>query len=95
MSAPMDRDTFVARTVAWISGTIAPAGVTIDADTPLFASGLIDSIRVLQLIAWTEHALGMRIPDARIRMDHFRTVRHIADAFAGADTVTGDDNAAA
>jgi len=71
------------------------ASFTIDADTPLFANGLINSIRVLQLIAWTEHALGMRIPDARIRMDHFRTVRHIADAFAGADRTKGGDDAAA
>ena len=94
MNAPMDHETFVVRTVAWINGTLVPSGVTVDADTPLFANGLINSIRVLQLIAWTEHALDMRIPDARIRMDHFRTVQHIADAFAGVVTVTGDDNAA-
>ena len=50
-----------------------------DADTPLFANGLINSIRILKLIAWTEHALAKRIPDARIRMDNFRTVRRIAD----------------
>ena len=94
MSAPMDRDTFMVRTVEWINGTLVRSGVTVDADTPLFASGLIDSIRVLQLIAWTEHALGIHIPDLRIRMDHFRTVRHIADAFAPADTVAGAVDAA-
>ena len=95
MSAPMDQATFVVRTVAWINATLVPAGITIDADTPLFTNGLINSIRVLQLIAWTEHALDMRIPDARIRMDYFRTVRHIADAFACASAVDGGDNAAA
>ena len=95
MSAPMDHATFVVRTVVWINETLVPTGVTVDAETPLFADGLINSIRVLQLIAWTEHALDMRIPDARIRMDHFRTVRHIADAFAGARSVAGDDDAAA
>jgi acyl carrier protein len=83
MSAPMDRATFVARTVEWINRTLVPAGVAIDADTPLFADGLINSIRVLRLIAWTEHALSLRIPDSQIRMDHFRTVRRIADTFAG------------
>ena len=91
----MDHTTFVARTVAWINATLVPAGVTVDADTPLFANGLINSIRVLHLIAWTEHALGMRIPDTRIRMDHFRTVQHIADAFAPAEAATGDDDVAA
>ena len=82
MSAPMEHATFVELTVDWINRTLVPAGVTIDADTALFADGLINSIRILQLIAWTEHALGLRIPDVQIRMDHFRTVRRIADTFA-------------
>jgi acyl carrier protein len=78
----MDYATFVASTVDWINRTLVPAGVPIDADTPLFANGLINSIRVLRLIAWTEHALLLRIPDSRIRMDYFQTVRRIADVFA-------------
>ena len=53
MRAPMDNATFVVRTVEWINATLVPAGVTVDADTPLFSNGLINSIRVLQLIAWT------------------------------------------
>jgi len=79
----MDHATFVARTVDWINRTLVPAGVTIHADTPLFTDGLINSIRILRLIAWTEHSLGVRIPDSQIRMDYFRSVRHIADRFAG------------
>ena len=93
MSTPMDHATFVVRTVDWINHTLVPAGVTIDADTPLFANGLINSIRILPLIAWTEHALGIRIPDARIRMDYFRTVRQIASTFAAAPE--GDTDVAA
>jgi acyl carrier protein len=95
MSAPMDYATFVAQTVAWINRTLVPAGVAVDADTPLFANGLINSIRVLQLIAWTEHALAIRIPDSRIRMDYFRTVRRMADAFATKDVETGGADVAA
>ena len=95
MSAPMKHAAFVARTVQWINRTLVPEGVTIDADTPLFANGLIDSIRVLRLIAWTEHALELRIPDTRIRMDYFRTVRTIADTFAGAANAQGGSDAAA
>lgn len=82
MNTPADSGAFVQRTVDWINRTLVPAGVEIDADTPLFANGLINSIRILKLIAWTEHALGIRIPDSRIRMDHFRTVRRIAEVFA-------------
>ena len=95
MSAPTKHAAFVARTVDWINRTLVPEGVTIDADTPLFANGLIDSIRVLRLIAWTEHALDLRIPDTRIRMDYFRTVRTIADTFADAASTQGGSDAAA
>ena len=95
MSAPTMHATFIARTVEWINRTMVPEGVTINADTPLFANGLIDSIRVLRLIAWTEHALVLRIPDSRIRMDYFRTVRSIADTFAPATSAQGGSGAAA
>ena len=95
MRVPMDGATFVARTVEWINRMLVPAGVTIDADTPLFANGLINSIRILQLIAWTEHALDLRIPDEQIRMDHFRTVQHIADTFAESRATPGGADVAA
>ena len=93
MPAP-DRNAFVARTVDWINRTLVPEGVTVDADTPLFASGLINSIRILRIIAWTEHATGRRIPDAAIRMDNFRTVRRIADVFCATEDVGGSGVAA-
>ena len=78
---------FVDEMVVWLNTRVARPGVTVDADTPLFEGGLIDSIRVLELIAWTEDAIGAVIPDARIRMDNFRTVRRIAEVFVreGAD----------
>jgi acyl carrier protein len=75
-------ESFAAAMLAWLNARFAPAGVTIELDTPLFASRLIDSIRLLELIAWTERATGREIPDARISMDNFRTVRRIAAVFA-------------
>ena len=95
MTTPTKHATFVAETVDWINRTLVPRDVSIDADTALFANGLIDSIRVLRLLAWTEHALGLRIPDSRIRMDYFRTVRTIADTFAGSAGAGGGDDVAA
>ena len=95
MSLPMNHEMFLAETITWINRSMVPSGVTIDADTLLFANGLINSIRVLRLIAWTEHALGIRIPDARIRMDYFRSVRQIACTFAPPSTVKGDSDVAA
>ena len=59
----------------------APKGVRVDADTPLFATRLLDSLKVLELIAFTEQAIGRPIPDSHIRMDNFQTVARIATVF--------------
>ena len=57
------------------------------ATTPLFASRLIDSLRILELIAWTERAVGREIADGEIRTDNFASAARIVDTFAagGAD----------
>jgi acyl carrier protein len=51
--------------------------------TPLFASGLIDSLKVLDLISFVESTLGIRIPDHKITLDNFRTIKAISKAFCG------------
>jgi acyl carrier protein len=86
----MTRERFITEMVTWLRDRLAPTEILITADTPLFAHGLMDSIRVLELIAYTERAIGSVIPDTRIRMDNFRTVGRIADVF-----LTGVDYAAA
>jgi len=77
----MTRERFITEMVAWLRDRLAPTEIIIVADTPLFTPGLMDSIRVLELIAYTERAIGSVIPDSRIRMDNFRTVGRIADVF--------------
>ena len=79
----MNRDRFVEETVAWINAGLAPDGIRIRSDTRMFADRLIDSIRILHLIAWTERALGREIQDRDIRMDNFTSVERMADAFLG------------
>ena len=86
MSAPVaasapTRESFVRETLAWVNRRFAPAGPPVSADTPLFAGGLVNSLGILELIAWTERAAGRRIPDVDIRMDNFRTVARIAEVF--------------
>ena len=68
--------------LAWLNVRFAPDGPPILADTAIFAAGLIDSLRVLELIAWTERAIGDEIPDAAIRIDNFATPARIAERFA-------------
>ena len=76
------RPGFIETMLDWLNTTIAPPGVTIGAETPLFRSGIINSIRILDLIAWTERATGLPIPDRDIRMDNFQSVARIAEVFA-------------
>jgi acyl carrier protein len=55
----------------------------VDADTYLFADGLIDSLKILQLIAFLEVQIRRDIPDTEVVMEHFRTVRTMAAHFGG------------
>lgn len=90
--APRD-EVVLARLVAWLNRRLAPPGRSIGPDTPLFAGGLINSIRVLDLIAWVERELGREIADVEIRMDNFATPARVAEHFfrdTDADAGTGD-----
>jgi acyl carrier protein len=80
--APAHPTHFLEALLAWLNGRFARDGVVIGADTPLFTSRLIDSLRILELIAFTERGLDLRIPDSAVRMDNFATPRRIAKVFA-------------
>ena len=80
----MEREIFIRDMTDWLNRRVAPAGVTVDADTRLFDHGVVDSLGILRLIAWTERAIGRRIADREIRMDRFGSVTDIANAFLDA-----------
>ena len=84
------QEEFASRMVVWLNEVLVPNGVRVDADSPLFATRLLDSLKVLELIAFTEQAIGRPIPDSHIRMDNFQTVARIATVF-----VPLEDHAAA
>jgi hypothetical protein len=75
------RERFASEMVAWINSRLAPPGMQVDARTPLFASRIINSIKILELIAWTERATGRPVPDTHVRLDNFCSVERIAAAF--------------
>ena len=79
------RDALERDLLRWCNERLAPPGVVLAEDTPLFATRLVDSIRILELIAWVERAVGAAIPDAAIRMDNFRSVSRIAEVFGSAE----------
>ena len=76
-----DRDVVLRDLLAWLNARFAPDGPPIVATTPLFAGRLIDSLRILELIAWTERALGREIADGDIRTDNFASAARIVDTF--------------
>lgn len=81
MKSIVDRERFIAELVSWLDRRLAPPGMTVGPTTVLFEGRLIDSVRILDLIAWVERATGRQIPDTRIVMDNFRTAERIADVF--------------
>ena len=85
----MQREIFIDRMVDWLNRRVAPDGVIIDADTRLFESGIIDSLGILRLIAWTEVAIGREIQDREVRMDRFGSVSDIATHFLAGDGSAG------
>ena len=89
MSVNGHRSAFTDALVEWMNRKLVRNGAVVTADTQLFETGLIDSMAILKLIAWTERELGVVIPDDKIRMDFFRTPRRIAETF-----VNGERNAA-
>jgi acyl carrier protein len=75
------RTRFEVAMLAWLNTRFASKGVVITKETPLFGRGVIDSLGILELIAWTEVNTGQIVPDENIRMDNFGTVARIAQIF--------------
>ena len=85
---PVTREEFARDLLAFISGPLGarrrtPAVIgDINASTPLFESGLIDSLAIIDLLAFVESATGRRIPLRQIDMRYFGTVERIVRAFS-------------
>ena len=77
----MDAATLEERVLHFVRTELAGRALAIDADSYLFDDGLIDSLKILQLIAFVELQIGRDIPDSDVVMEHFRTVRAMAARF--------------
>lgn len=64
--------------------------VAVNEDTALFEEGIVNSLRILDLIAFVEKETGSRVPDEAIRLVNFRSVRAIATAFGVSGTQDSD-----
>ncbi len=48
-------------------------------DEDLISSGILDSLAILQLVAFIENELGVRIPDEEVVYDHFMSINNLDD----------------
>ena len=51
-------------------------------DTELFDTGILDSLRFVELLAVLEEAFGVRVAVNELEIDDFRTLSRIADFLA-------------
>jgi acyl carrier protein len=55
--------------------------VSIDGATPLFETGIIDSLGIVDLLAFVEAATGSPVPSQKVDMRYFGTVDRICSSF--------------
>lgn len=51
-------------------------------DTDLLGSGIVDSLGVLQIVAFVDERLGRQIPDEDVTYENFHSVRVLSDYLA-------------
>ena len=56
--------------------------VNLTEDTDLLGTGVIDSLGVLQLVAYIDERLGIQIPDEDVTYDNFHSVRALSEYLA-------------
>jgi acyl carrier protein len=48
-------------------------------DEDLLSSGILDSLGILQLVAFIEKSFGIRIPDEDVVFDNFQSINALTD----------------
>ena len=64
----------------------------IDAEEPLLADGVVDSLGMMRLVAFIEEAYDISIPPEHFTIENFRTIAAIAEYLNGNyDTAASED----
>lgn len=78
----MTRDEFCGGLLRFINGELLPDDAPpVHANTNLFGGDVLNSLRLIHLLAFVEDALDRTIPDEDIVMHRFATVNDIARSF--------------
>jgi acyl carrier protein len=51
----------------------------LDYDEDLLSAGILDSLAILQLVAYIEKALGVQVPDEDVVYDNFKSVNALVE----------------
>jgi acyl carrier protein len=82
----MNRNDFTKRLIAYINDELLEGDrPPVEADTDLFTGEVLDSLSLINLLAFVELAIGSTIPDEDIVMDRFATPGRIAAGFWGGE----------
>ncbi len=74
----MSEEDIVAQISEYIVASFALGEVTFDADDNLLIQGVIDSLGLLDLVAFVEERYGVLVDDSEVDLDNFGSVRSIA-----------------
>ena len=82
---PGSREAFARALIEFIKGPLfarhGARPIDLDASTPLFETGIIDSLGIIDLLAFVEMATGRTVPMRMVDMRFFGTVDRICRAF--------------
>jgi len=67
--------------IVWADGEVP---TRIDPDTPLLASGLLDSLTIMRIVKRLEESAGVVLPATLLSARNFRTPQHLHAAIVGA-----------
>lgn len=65
---------FAVRLSSFISDEVVDAQETVEPDTDLLLTGLVDSLGVVMIVEWIERDLGTTIDPGDVILEHFRSV---------------------
>jgi acyl carrier protein len=78
----MTKREFIRQLLSFINGMLVPRGrKPVTAQTRLFEDGLIDSMKIIDLMAFIEKKLDIRLDETDLSMEQFKSVRAISKAF--------------
>ena len=87
----MTPDELEGAVLAFVNDRLLAGRPPVTATSRLFEDGHLDSVRVLELIAFIEERIGRRVTDRSVRLANFRSARAIARSFGqGSVPVEGD-----